>query len=693
MIKSLGMSRPVALDLCYTPITVFDAVTHHYFESVNRLESLYQQRDGRSQRRLFDQRDPNERLEGLYVANQEPFLMILGRPGMGKTTLLKRLGMAALRGKGVEGFDHDCLPVFIELRVFRDQELNLEQQIIHELDICGYPSPEDRIQSLLSQGRLLLLLDGLDEVLPEQINLVIDHIRDFVDKHSLNRFVVSCRTTAYQNALNRFTSVVISEFDEEQAQQFTTQWFRDQPTKADQCWQAIQSNEAARTFTYSPLLLVMLFLIFEERTTFPTKKALLYEKGLQILLSDWNREKHGWKNDLLNTRSRELLLAELAFNGARKGQIFFSRKSLIRQIESLMIKNVPESAHIDSLDVLNNIESQYGILVESSKDQFRFAHLSFQEFLTTVSIVDKEDPVLLDEVVKAHLVDPTWGEIWVLLTELMDEPVDLFCVMEKRAQRFLTPKLKTFVRWCDYHSAENTASDCESATKRASTLYFILVLLNLVYRASTSQVFLPVALSLAYLLSLELGMSLDVRMVCDIGSDINSLLEIDDHDRSVFAKALSTLLERELSVCFEIIQMIDMAFDRKVEQQIYYEKERYRDLHICLAFAQEFQRLELCIPEFVSQVIQALRKLEKHLPSANGTEGEHCIYVSEVMRSYQQDLGIPFDILSLEQHDISALESYLITHRIMHKCYKVNYQSPTLLWQRINNHMILPPQN
>ena len=693
MIKSLGMSRPVALDQCYAPVTVLDAVVRHYFETFSSLESLYRQRDGLSREDPFNHTDPHERLEGIHLANQEPFLTVLGRPGMGKTTLLKRLGLAALRGKGVDGFEHDCLPVFIELRVFRDQELNLEQQIIRELEICGYPDPQKHLQNLLTQGRLLLLLDGLDEVLPKQLHLITDHIRDFVDQYSLNRFVISCRTTAYQNTLSRFFSVLISDFDEKQAYQLTIQWFQDQSIKGAQCWQAIQENEAARSFVYSPLLLTLLFMIYKQTKVFPAKRALLYEKGLQVLLRDWNRETKRIGYDVLNARSRELLLAELAFYGTKKNQIFFSHKSLIRQIERFIDRTLFVSVDIDATDILQDIESQHGVLIESSKYQFRFVHLSFQEYLTASHIVEEEDPSFLEELVNTHLIDPQWGEIWVLLTELMDEPVALFSAMEKRAQSFLTPELRKLIRWCDYFTTETISSDYEPATRRNSFLYFTLVLMYLEYRANEHQLFLPISLSLAHLLSLELGMPLDVRKICDVTRDFNSLLGIEDSDGSSFTQALSTLLERELSVSFEMVELIDMAFARKAEQQDRYHKERYRDIMICSAFAHEFHRTKLLGPDFTSRVIQILEDLEKHLPPINASQEEQRRYAAVVTRSFHQDLNIPFDRLSLEQQDISTLEGYLISHRVMHKCYQACYQSPTLLWQRINQQMIVPPQD
>ena len=63
----------------------------------------------------------------------------------------------------------------------------------------AFPQAQKSVEKLLDKGKLLILLDGLDEVPTKNMDRVINKIQDFVDKHDKNRFLISCRTAAYNN--------------------------------------------------------------------------------------------------------------------------------------------------------------------------------------------------------------------------------------------------------------------------------------------------------------------------------------------------------------------------------------------------------------------------------------------------------------------------------------------------------------
>lgn len=259
-LKVLGMREPVDLESVYTAVQFLDDRAIRSFESVETLEEDYRQ----AKQRSFQPKDYPKQ-EGLNVANQKQYLMVLGGPGAGKSTFLRRMGLEALKGKNGK-FQHACISVFIELKKFNIGEINIEKEIAEEFRICGFPSHDAFTAKALEQGKLLILLDGLDEVPTERMNEAIRQIQNFVDLHDQNRFITSCRVAAYRHNFRRFTDVAMADFDDAQIKKFITNWFRSEPQTGQDCWKKLNNEEhkSAKELTQTPLLLT------REFTRFPT---------------------------------------------------------------------------------------------------------------------------------------------------------------------------------------------------------------------------------------------------------------------------------------------------------------------------------------------------------------------------------------------------------------------------------------
>jgi predicted NACHT family NTPase len=110
MLKALGMREAVRLESVYTAVQFLDEQEIRIFESIQNLEEAYRQ----ANKRNFQQQDCKKQ-EGLKIANDKQYLMVLGQPGAGKSTFLRKIGLEALKGKK-GGLEHPRIPVFIELK-------------------------------------------------------------------------------------------------------------------------------------------------------------------------------------------------------------------------------------------------------------------------------------------------------------------------------------------------------------------------------------------------------------------------------------------------------------------------------------------------------------------------------------------------------------------------------------------------
>ena len=391
-LKVLGMREPVGLSAVYTGVKLLDSRDVLQYE-VGALEDTFRQARfrGYSARSNSDQK-----YSGIAIANQKQYLMVLGGPGAGKSTFLRKVGLEALHvfHHDRAQYRHRLVPVLLELKRFEADEIDIAKFIAAEFETCGFPEADKFAQNALAQGNLLVLLDGLDEVPSANLNNVLATIRDFVDRYDENRFMASCRVAAsgYRDAaFRRFSDVTMADFDDEQIQQFIGNWFGSEQDKerdtAGKCWEILQKpeNKASKELAHTPLLLTYLCLVYDSAQRFPNNRSSLYKKALRILLEEWAAEKRILRDDIyegLSIEQEEILLSEIAHEGMSDDRLFFAKRELSAYIRTFLAGNLNAPEHLDSEAVLNAVQVQQGILVERSEDMYSFSHLTLQEYLT-----------------------------------------------------------------------------------------------------------------------------------------------------------------------------------------------------------------------------------------------------------------------------------------------------------------------
>ncbi len=459
---------------------------------------------------------------GLSIANQKQYLMVLGGPGAGKSTFLRKVGLEALRTFYYEGaeYGHRLIPVLLELKRFEADKIDISKLIAAEFETCGFPEADTFSQNALAQGNLLVLLDGLDEVPSANLNNVLSTIRDFVDRYDDNRFIASCRVAASgyrDDAFRRFSDVTMANFDDEQIEQFIGNWFGSEQDKerdtAGKCWAVLQKaeNKASKELAHTPLLLTYLCLVYNLSQRFPNNRSALYKKALRILLEEWAAEKRILRDEIyegLSIEQEEILLSEIAYKGMADDQLFFTQRELSAQIRLFLSSNLNAPKHLNSEAVLNAVEVQQGILVERAEDTYSFSHLTLQEYLTAQYLIDNQE---WPQLVQQHLTDNRWREIFLLLPGLMSGKSGadkLLLMMEAQANQYLqSPQLQQLVRWAELSTRDSIGRLKPSAKRTAAIVLARALDLALALA-------LDLDLDLALNLALDLALALDLDLAC-----------------------------------------------------------------------------------------------------------------------------------------------------------------------------------
>ncbi|NMF85313.1 NACHT domain-containing protein [Nodosilinea sp. P-1105] len=441
-IKVLGMREPVNLDSIYTAVKFLSFTEIIRFSSVESLEREY-----RSDRLggFSPKANKKNQKSGIDVANREQFLMVLGGPGVGKSTFLRKVALEAIKAERGK-YSHRKIPVLIELKRLESKDIDIIKIIANEFDICGFPSAQTFTKNALDKGNLLVIFDGIDEVPAGNLNLVLTKIQDFVDRYKKNRYISSCRTAAYRSYLRGFSDVEMANFDEEQIYSFIKNWFKSavdiELSTAENCWNALlqPENSSAKELAHTPLLLTFLCLIFDRSQAFPDNRSSLYKKALRILLEEWAAEKRIMREAIyegLSVELEEILLSEIAFEGFVSDRLFFIRKEISSQIKQFLESNLNAPKYLDGESVLKAIEVQQGILVERAEDVYSFSHLTLQEYLTAQYIIENQ---LISSLVQEELFNKRWKEVLILVSGLIhgrSGSDDLLLMIEKKMAAIL----------------------------------------------------------------------------------------------------------------------------------------------------------------------------------------------------------------------------------------------------------------
>ncbi len=480
-IRVLDMSHPVEVDNLYINVNILEQITGRRHK---RLEELLQKCDLEEFNRIGLSQVEEERVLGVEAVQKYKKLIILGKPGAGKTTFLKHLAIQCNEGS----FAPDLLPVFVTLKDFAEAEHQpslleyISEKLLHHYTALSAENIQTKLISDLYKvfyaGRALVLLDGLDEVRTEAHLRIIKEVRDFSEQFWNNPFVITCRIAAWEYTFEKFTEVEVSDFDANQIAAFVAKWFEGKSMSAERFLNYLDQNPRIKQLTVSPLLLTLVCLAFEESGDCPSSRSELYREGIDALLKKWDAKRGIQRDQIyqnLSARRKEDLLSYIAAITFKQKDYFF-KKAIAQQYITDYIRNLSkasltsEELQLDSEGVLRAIEAQHGLLVERAKGIYSFSHLSFHEYFTAREIAcNSQSLEVAIQDLSRCVFDKRWREIFLLVAEMLRDASPLLFAIKQEIDQILatSSQLQSFLADIGDRAEAPEFAFCNPASVRA----------------------------------------------------------------------------------------------------------------------------------------------------------------------------------------------------------------------------------
>jgi hypothetical protein len=388
-------------------------------------------------------------------------LVLLGKPGAGKTTLSECFAFAtaaqALADEAALPAGFEWAEGIAQLPVFyRIRDLVKDQKAGESLRPCWYRNASRRLGLELppwffereaDTGGLLLLLDGLDEAgSPGRRNELVDEIGRFADLLP-DSCTVIVTTRPHDYAQRRFdpssfAHFELCDFNDDEIQSLIHRWSaahardpQDAQEKEQRLWTALEGRGDLHELARNALLLTMIVRVHFGLGTLPDSRLDLYAKCVDTLLEHWSAPGDLGKSPVERSVKHDFL-AKLAFELQREAgeslrdreiALRVERDDLARRLRRYLHENCPDAvSRVD--ETIDRLHKRDAILVSDGGDGFRFLHRSFQEYFAACWMAQQLSHDEFDEIVAEDA--PGWNETLYLAVARIDHKPRRYAVLQ-----------------------------------------------------------------------------------------------------------------------------------------------------------------------------------------------------------------------------------------------------------------------
>ncbi|MER5457466.1 NACHT domain-containing protein [Micromonospora sp. NPDC002389] len=396
-------------------------------------------------------------VERTYVYPRIPFdrTVVLGDPGAGKTTLAVRVAADILAGKPLgevakddEAESAPSIPFVVTLRQYAASGMkqSFPEYITNSAaEDFQARAPNGLVELLLLTGRVMVIFDGLDELVDTSRRREITAaIEAFAATYINTPILVTSRQVGYAQAPldpSKFVALAIERFDRSDVVRYVDRWYQLDETignvgkRYDVAKGFLETTKIISDLTSSPLLLALLCNLYKATgfQELPLSRAAVLEKCALVLFDRWDRQRNIGNVDF--ERDFEPVIAHMAYVMISETQYVqgvtetilielaatflfprsFSEESQARSFARSLIAHCRGRAWVLS-DVGTTPEGE---------PIYQFSHRTFLEFYAALYICrQNRTPEAITDVLVPHVLRSSLGLVPLLTIQILSRRFD-----------------------------------------------------------------------------------------------------------------------------------------------------------------------------------------------------------------------------------------------------------------------------
>jgi len=360
---------------------------------------------------------PVEVLEGLRDAVQKHRqVLLIGKPGSGKTTALRRLVWEGVSAWASGRVDESALPVVVELRELR--EGTVEELVRRTLRRHKQQLSLTEIEDLLFDGRLWLLFDGVNELPSANAWAEVSRFRgDYPD----TPMIFSTRSLGAGADLGIAHKLEMVPLTEPQMRKFMSKRLPD-----DQANTLLQQlGGRLRELAETPLLLAMLCEVFEQDGPIPRSRGELFRTKFSQQYAAFKPLREQPVSEDFRRLAPELL-KHLAFammqgDSPTEFHLQIPKDEAETLLQTYLSAHQETNAASRAREYLEDLVEHHLLQLAANPDEVEFHNQLFQEYYAAEALLPKL-PTLTDDQLKCHYLNYLkWTEPLAIALALMEK--------------------------------------------------------------------------------------------------------------------------------------------------------------------------------------------------------------------------------------------------------------------------------